>query len=85
MKNLQDMHIGTINFYLSIPLLTSVPLTKTVDFIFKEENVSSLGQRTNFGSGWKDIKFIRSTSCSRYLLVSVASLELKLGKTLGVI
>lgn len=37
--------------FLSIPLLTSVPLTKTVDFIFKEENVSSLGQRTNFGSG----------------------------------
>lgn len=50
-KNLQDMHIGTINVYLSIPLLTSVPLTKTVDFIFKEENFSSLGQRTNFGSG----------------------------------
>lgn len=60
-KNLQDMHTGTINVCLSIPLLTNVPLTKTVDFIFKEENDSSVGQRTNFGSGWKDIQFIRST------------------------
>lgn len=46
-KNLQDMHTGTINVCLSIPLLTNVPLTKTVDFIFKEENDSSVGQRTN--------------------------------------
>lgn len=50
-KNLQDMHTGTINVCVSIPLLTNVPLTKTVDFIFKEENDLSVGQRTNFGSG----------------------------------
>lgn len=56
-KNLQDMHTGTINVCLSIPLLTNVPLTKTVDFIFNEQILavderifSSLGQRNVAGT-----------------------------------